>query len=105
MHVGHAVPLQHLSTGRSSKAAQAKAHTALHRKAVKQLTEGLASPQPFRKVLEPAPELPLRVRVAALRHCCPGATDSALRRAVKDRGRALLTALHLVLPGRGPIPK
>jgi len=72
---------------------------------VKQLKEGLASPQPFRKVLEPAPELPLRVRVAALRHCWPRATDSTLRRAVKDKGQALLTALRSVRPGHGPTPK
>lgn len=71
---------------------------AMRRRVAKQLTDSLASPQPFRKVLEPAPELPIRARLAALRHCCPEASESALRRVAKDKGSALLAALRLVLP-------
>lgn len=58
------------------------------------LASAMALPEPFLKVIQPAPDLPLADRVAVLRHCCPSATLAAVRRAAQDKGRPLLAAFH-----------
>uniref|UniRef100_A0A7S4R9A4 Uncharacterized protein n=1 Tax=Alexandrium monilatum TaxID=311494 RepID=A0A7S4R9A4_9DINO len=91
-----------ISSGARTARAKAAARTvASRRQRARRLATGLAAPLPFRKVLEPAPELPLRARLAALRHCCPKASDAVLRRAAKDRGCALLAALRCLTPAGG----
>ena len=60
------------------------------------------------EVLEPAPQLSLEQRMAALRHCCPSATESLLRRCAQNRGISLLAALEECSHGNGastPEPK
>merc|ERR1712218_359746 len=56
-------------------------------------------PQPFHKVLDPAPELNLKARMAALRHCCASAPDKVLQQAAANKDQSLLAALRHVKLG------